>query len=705
MDIKSIVNGMTLKEKIEQLTQIIYSNDNFEEIKERLKRECIGSLILATNSTAGNTTQDRMNIEQLNELQEIAVTYHKIPLLLGRDVIHGHHISLPIPLAMSAAFHPQLVKEGYECVAKEAKNDGINWAFSPMLDVSRDPRWGRIIEGAGEDPYLGERMAEAVVEGFQGKGENIFLAACAKHFVGYGASEGGRDYHRAEISEYSLRNYYLRAFHAAVKSGVATIMNSFNEVSGQPTTSSRFLLTDVLRGEMGFQGFVISDWANVERLVSHGVAKNKEQAAALALNAGLDMDMVSECYYDHLEEAVRDHLVTEETIDTAVERILYVKERLNLFEQPYCVPAPIDLEKHREYARRLEEEAIVLLKNDGHVLPLKGSEKLCVIGDMAQDKDHIVGSWELDYDPQESVSILDGIRKHDENTEYYQFHLPNARMPQRMGDSDAVIIVIGEPKGLTGEGNSIAFIEVDEAEEQMIRFARKFGKKVIGVMAYGRPRALGDVIDLFDAVLYCWHGGSQMGNAVGNILFGKCSPSGKLPVTFLRSTGQIPMFYNAPPLCLEDIYGYYDKSGRCPNYHDEYGSPLFPFGYGMSYTTFSFGDIIADTKEISLEELKGGKDFRISVTVENTGDFDAYETVQCYVRDCFSTMTRPVKELKGFEKVFLKTGEKTQITFGIGWEELGYYRNHDGYVVEKGDFKVYVGDDCMTEESVTISVL
>lgn len=707
MDIKKLIKGMTLKEKIQQLTQITYSNGEFEKIKERLKKECIGSLILTTSSNAGNTEQEQMHAQMLQELQQTAMEYHNIPLLFGRDVIHGHKISLPIPLAMGATFNPQLVKEGYACVAREAKNDGINWTFAPMLDVARDPRWGRIIEGVGEDPYLGERMAEAIVKGFQGEKEQIYMAACAKHFVGYGASEGGRDYHRAEISEYSLWNYYLRPFQAAINSGVATIMNSFSEVNGEPTTASRYLLTEVLRDKMGFDGLVVSDWANVEWLVNQGVAENEEQASALALHAGLDMDMQSQFFYKGLEQAVRDNLVPEEEIDLAVERVLSVKERMGLFEQPYCIPEELDLEKHREYARRLEEEAIVLLKNEHHTLPLQPETKLCIIGNMALDKHNIVGSWELDYDPKESVTILEGISAKSDKVTYCDFENPSvrARMHRCMAECDAVIVVIGEPKSFTGEANSIANIEVDDAQKHMIEFARRFGKRVIGVMAYGRPRALGNVIDLFDAVLYCWHGGSQMGNAVANILFGNCVPSGKLPVSILRSTGQIPMAYNAPPLIVDDVFGYYDRKGYCRSYHDEYGSPLFPFGYGLSYTTFAFGEIHQDAVSYTLKELQKGKKFKVSVTVKNTGNFDAYETVQCYVRDCFARMTRPVKELKGFRKQFLKAGEQTEVTFELGWEELGYYRRQDGYVVEKGDFQIYIGEDCMTEEFVKITVL
>lgn len=705
MNIKDIVKGMTLKEKIQQLTQITYSNGDFEKIKERLKKECIGALVLTTSSNAGNTEQEQMHAQMLQELQETAMEYHNIPLLFGRDVIHGHTISLPIPLAMGATFHPELVKEGYACVAQEAKNDGINWTFAPMLDVASDPRWGRIIEGVGEDPYLGEKMAQAVVEGVQGDKEQIYMAACAKHFVGYGASEGGRDYHRAEISEYSLWNYYLRPFQAAINSGVATVMNSFSEVNGEPTTASRYLLTEVLRDKLGFDGFVVSDWANVEWLVNQGVAENEEQASAMALHAGLDMDMVSQFYYNGLEQAVRDNLVSEAEVDLAVERILQVKERMGLFEQPYTIPEKLDLEKHRAYARRLEEEAIVLLKNEHKVLPLQPEKKLCVIGNMALDKHNIVGSWELDYDPEESVTILEGIQGQSDKVIYCDFDNPSERVHQHMAQSDAVIVVLGEPKRFTGEANSIANIEVDESQKRMIEFARRFGKRVIGVMAYGRPRALGNVIDLFDAVLYCWHGGSQMGNAVANILFGKCVPSGKLPVTLVRSTGQIPMHYNAPPLIVDDVFGYYDRTGYCRSYHDEHGSPLFPFGYGLSYTTFALGAVQKDTEAYTLKEIQEGKKFKISVTVENTGTFDAYETVQCYVRDCFAKMTRPLKELKGFRKIFLKAGEKAEVIFELGREELGYYRRRDGYVVEEGDFKVYIGEDCMTEAFVKITVL
>ncbi len=699
MDIEKLISQMTLKQKIEQLNQINITNQNLAEVREKVKKECFGSLILASNATAGNTEQDAFDIDKINELQKIAMEEHGIPILFGRDVIHGHHICLPVPLALAASFNPDLVQKGYSQVADAAKSEGVNWSFAPMLDVSRDPRWGRIIESPGEDPYLGARMAEAVVKGFQGEDEHWKVAACAKHYIGYGASEGGRDYHRTELSPYSLQNYYLTAFRAAVEAGVGTVMNSFNEISGEPTASSRYLLTDVLRGQLGFEGLVVSDWGAILQLIRQGVAEDEKMAAELAINAGIDMDMVDACYLNNLEKSVQEGKVSMETINTALKRILYVKEKLQLFEKPYFAPIMYDVQEHRETARELAEESAVLLKNDG-ILPLDSSSKLCVIGEMSKDKRDVLGSWSLDCDTSETVTIFDGIHQLCEDAFYYDY--PYGIDKRSVPECEAVIVVIGEGYQYTGEANSIAKLEVDDRQKALIQWARRTRKKVIGIMAFGRPRTLEDVMDDFDAVLYAWHGGSQIGNAVANILFGRVSPSGKLPVTMPRSTGQVPIYYNCPP-SGRDVDGYYNA--QTLNYWDEEGMPLFPFGYGLSYAEFVYGKARADKAELSMETLQNGESFEISVAVTNNSDICAKETVQCYVRDCVASMTRPIKELKAFKKLLIKPRETKEITFKIGWKELGFYNKGDIYIVEKGAFKVYIGENCLTENFVTIQII
>ena len=701
MNIESVLTQMTLKDKICQATQIPYNKNEFETLKERIKKECIGSIILATNATAGNTKQDEINLDKINELQQIAMEYHGIPLLVGRDVIHGHHVCFPVPLAMSASFNPKLMQESYACIAEEAKNDGINWSFAPMLDISRDPRWGRIIESPGEDPYLGEKMAEAVVKGFQGDGDTINIAACAKHYIGYGATEGGRDYHKAEISDYSMRNYYLKPFDAAVKSGCATVMNSFSEVSGEPVASSRYLLTDVLRGELGFNGFVISDWEAIYFLQQQGVAKDKQEAANLAINAGIDMDMVDNCYYDTLEQSVANGAVSIEVLDEAVRRILQIKDQLGLFENPYIESKDYSIESHRQKAKEMACESVVLLKNQNAALPIGVDERICVLGEMAKDKRSILGSWSLDYDINESVSVLEGIKSVSKNAVYYDYF---TQRDTQIASSDTAIVVIGEHFLFTGEARATTSIELSERDKELIRTARKFCKKVIGVLNYARPMALESVADLFDAILYSWHSGSQTGAAVADIVFGRCSPSGKLPVTLPRVTGQIPIYYNCTPPGKYTDFGYYTDQARPQAYCDCLPTPMYPFGFGLNYGEFEYSSILVEKESLSLKEILSGESFVISLNVKNLGTMKAKETVQCYVRDCYASMVRPIKELKAFDKQEYQPGETKQISFKIGMMELGFYRRDGKFAVEPGEFRIYIGSDCTQDNYVTVMV-
>ncbi len=700
MDIEKLIEKMTLREKLLQLSQIMLSEHNIDEMKKLIEKDCYGSLILAAFSTTGNGDFNSLELDKLNEIQKIAVEKHGIPIIYGHDVIHGYKINLPIPLALAATFNPELVKKGYEYVAMESRNDGIRWTFAPMLDVSRDPRWGRIVESTGEDPYLGCKMAEAIVKGFQGE-DDTNVAACAKHYIGYGASEGGRDYHKTEISDYSLRNYYLRAFKAAVDSGVLTVMSSFNEISGQPVSSSKYLLTDVLRGELGFDGFVISDWEAVKQLIRQGVAETDEEAAIMALSAGLDMDMTDNFYVDNLEKSVRDGKLSEEIIDTAVRRVLKVKDKLGLFDNPYAEHIDLPKQEIRDAARKCAAESLVLLKNDNNVLPLKKEETICVMGSMAFDTINIVGSWTADTDYSENVSVYEGLKAKSDNIIQYNCHTPENHTMGNLKQCDKILIVLGEAKAVTGEANSMAKTELTPAQKFVIERAREAGKPVVGVLLFGRPIALENNADYFDALIYAWHPGAQAGNAIADILYGEASPSGRLPVTMPKYSGQIPIYYNCPP-SGRDVDGYYNPNAD--NYRDVTGRPLYPFGYGLTYTTFEYGKINIGESNVSLDDINSGKKVKLSVTVKNTGDFDAAETVQCYIRACKSSMTRPIKELKGFDKLFISKSESKTTEFEIGFDELGFYNGNGKFVVEPGEFKIYIGKDAWCEDCVSLRV-
>lgn len=704
--INELLAKMTLKEKIGQLNQVSIRDSDGEELKDKIRNGEVGSIILACSPLAGNDEHYMADVKVLNDLQKLAVeeSRMKIPVIYGRDVIHGHHTVFPIPLALAASFNMDLIKESYSYISKEAANDGIQWTFAPMLDISRDPRWGRVIESAGEDPYLGMEVARAVVDGFQGEDytKKESLAACAKHYIGYGASEGGRDYHKTEISDYTLRNYYLKAFKAAVDSGVATVMNSFNEIAGQPTTSSKYLLTEVLRGELGFDGFVVSDWGAVQQLEKQGVAENRKDCTKLAINAGIDMDMFDECYSENLEELIKEGLVTQETLDEAVARVLRIKLRFGLFDSPYTTQQNIDRQKHGLKAKEMAEESMVLLKNRGNILPLAENIKLALIGPMVNQKKALFGSWTLDGYEEEVVTIKEGIQ----NT------APGARIITAQHElidemlmvarrADVIVLALGESHLVTGEARSLTNIELPNEQKELLRRVKVLGKPIVGVMCFGRPIALGDTEGYFDAILYAWHSGTQTGNAVGDILFGKVNPSGKTPITFPRTTGQVPIYYNVPG-SGRPVNGYYDD---CMNYVDCQSSPLYPFGYGLSYTEFVYSDLKTDIKFVKSEDIEMGKGFSISVTVKNVGSHAGKEIVECYIRDICASMTRPLRELKGFKKVLIQKGESKEILFTLGKEELGFYNADGKFVLEKGKFEIFVGKDCLTENKLCIEVV
>lgn len=705
---KEILGRMTTGQKIGQLTQMCWSGalsseERNSKLLQLIREDKIGSVILAVNAYAGSDEKTFSDREFIDEMQRVATeeSETKIPLLIGRDVIHGHHIVYPIPLALGASFNFDLIKNAYEDIAEEALYYGINWTYTPMLDISRDPRWGRIIESPGEDPYIGEQMARAVVLGIQGEKLPVKMAACAKHFIGYGASEGGRDYNQTDISDYTMRNYYLKAFKGAVDANVMTFMSSFNEVSGQPTTSSKYLLTDVLKGELGFNGFVISDWGAVAQLINQGVAEDKREAAKLAINAGLDVEMSDSCYSNNLEDLLSSGEVTMETLDEAVLRVLRVKVAMDLFNKPYTEKLIPSIDEHMKRARELARECIVLLKNKDKILPIDKDETFAVAGPMLHDTRAILGSWTLDGDESLSVTVFDGLKSVNKNLfELDCFGSPTNRRPE-FAKCEKVVLVLGESHEVTGEARSLSDISLSEEQKALIKRMKKLGKKVIAVICAGRPLALEDIEEYLDAIVYAWHSGTQTGNAVADIIFGDYSPSGRLPVTFPRVTGQVPIYYNFPP-SGRNVNGYYEKNRIMANYEDLKDSPLYPFGYGLSFTNFEYSNIMTDKCVYTTYEAKEGIQF--AVKVKNTGNYNAKEVIQCYIRDKKSTMTRPIKELKATKKIYLKSGEEKTVTFELRTSDFSYYNANGKFVMENGEFDIFIGENSLTERKTTIRI-
>ncbi len=706
--IEEILSKLTLKEKIGQLNQqeTPIQND-IEVFKEQVRKGEIGSILMSVGATAGNDSQGAISTEFYNELQRIAVEESKsgIPILFGRDVIHGHKTVFPIPLAMTASFNEELISKSYSDIAREASNDSIHWTFTPMLDRSVDPRWGRIIEGPGEDPYLGSAAAKAIVKGLQGENpaDNGKMLACAKHYIGYGASEAGIDYHRTEISDYTLNNYYLPAFKSAIDAGCMTVMSSFNDISGQPVTSSRHYLTEILRERLGFEGFVVSDYDAVDQLIRQGVAETYADCSAMSINAGLDMDMHDKHYLNELESLVEEGRVSVDTVDEAVRRVLRVKLIKGLFDNPYCETKEIDYEKHRADAREMAAESAVLLKNNG-VLPIDKSAKIGLIGPFIYERRSLLGSWMLDGKAEETPNMYEAMKAKSTGTieDVAGTGLGWDSSIKWMDLTDVTVLCLGESWTSTGEHRAVSNIALSPDQIELIKRARAVKKPVVGVLFCGRPIEMDGIADNFDALIYAWHSGSETANAVADIIYGDTVPSGKLPMTIPRKATHIPLYYNitSSGRPVNNYYG--ENAGEC--YVDSIPTPYYPFGYGLSYTEFKYGDIKCEEKEISLESLKNGKEFTLAVDVENVGDFDGKETVQLYIHDNLASMMRPIKELKGFKKVLIKKGETAKIIFNLGYKELGFYLANGEYVVEPGEFTVYVGENSLTERKTAIKI-
>ncbi len=709
LKIEELLNRMSLHEKIGQLNQPeTPTADNMEEFKNKVRRSEVGSVLMSVGATAGNDAQGGISVDFYNEIQRIAVEESKsgIPVLFGRDVIHGHRTVFPIPLAMSASFNGELIEKSYSDIAAEASNDSIHWTFTPMLDLSRDPRWGRIIEGPGEDPYLGSLVARSAVKGLQGDdvSKNGKILACAKHFIGYGASEGGRDYHRTEITDYSLFNYYLPAFRSAVDAGALTVMSSFNDISGQPITNSKYYLTDILREKLGFKGFVVSDYDAVDQLKKQGLADNDYECASMSLPAGLDMDMHDGIYMDNLEKAVEDGLVSEEEINTAVRRVLYVKLKKGLFDNPYCEKQDIDRKKHLEDAREMAAESVVLLKNDG-VLPLDKNKSVCLAGPFIYERRSLLGSWTLDGKESETPNMYEAMKEKCNSAvnDISGVGLSWDSSVKWMCNSDVIVLCLGESWSSTGEHRAVSNISISPEQKLLMEKARQTGKKTVGVLFCGRPVEMQEISDTFDAVVYAWHGGSMCAKAVADILYGDSIPSGRMPMTAVRKATHIPLYYNVTSSGRPVNCYYGENAGDC--YIDSLATPCYPFGYGLSYTKFSYSDIVCNKDKISFDDIKKGEKFTFSIDISNVGEYDGKEVVQLYIHDKKAKMMRPIKELKGINKVFIKKGEKVTARFTLGFSELGYYLPNGEYTVEKGIFEIFIGENSLTDRKVLAEII
>ncbi|MCG2460106.1 beta-glucosidase BglX [Flavobacteriaceae bacterium F89] len=717
-EVESILKRMTLDEKIGQLNLltpgggVATGSVVSKNVEDKIKAGQVGGLFGVTGP------------DKVRRAQEIALKNSrlKIPLLIGSDIIHGYKTTFPIPLALSCSWDMGLLEKVARIAATEATADGINWNFSPMVDIARDPRWGRIAEGAGEDPFLGSAIARAMVKGYQGDdlSRSSTMLACVKHFALYGAAEAGRDYNRVSMDHVTMFNYYFPPYKAAVDAGVASVMTSFNDVDGIPATGNKWLLTDVLRNRWGFKGLVVSDYTSLNEMIAHGLG-DLQQVSALALNAGLDMDMVGEGFLTTLKKSVNEGLVHEEAITQACRLILEAKYKLGLFGDPYRYSdtsrpdKDILTPKHRTAAREIAAHSFVLLKKHNGVLPLKKTAKIALIGPLANNRNNMLGTWAPTGDPQLSVPILDGLKNVAPNAVITYAKGANItddpvmaknvnvfgtrvdidkRSPDIMlkeaialaQRSDVVVAVVGEASEMTGEAASRTDISIPASQKKLIRALVDTGKPVVLVLMSGRPLTIPEEFDLPISILQVWFPGVEAGNAVADVLFGDYNPSGKLTATWPRNVGQIPIYYaeknTGRPATGDEFQKF--KS----NYLDAPNTPLLPFGYGLSYTEFEYSDLVLNKREIGSNES-----ITASVTLKNTGNYDGEEVVQLYLQDVVRSITPPKRELKGFNKVFLKKGESKKVVINLSPEDLKFYNSQLDFVAEPGEFQIYVGTD------------
>lgn len=728
--VEELLGKMTIEEKIGQLNLLtpgggvatgeVVSKD----VGTKIKSGQVGGLF-------GVAGPDRVR-----KAQEIAVNDSRlgIPLLIGSDVIHGYKTTYPIPLGLSASWDMDLVKQAAQMAAREATADGINWNFSPMVDIARDPRWGRISEGAGEDPYLGSKIATAMVAGYQG--DDLAAAhtmlACVKHFALYGAVEAGRDYHSVDMSKIKMFNQYMQPYKAAIDAGAATVMSSFNDVDGVPATGNKWLLTDLLRDQWGFDGFVVSDYTSLNEMIPHGLG-DLQAVSALALKAGLDMDMVGEGFLTTLKKSLDEGKVTEEDITNACRRVLEAKYISGLFDDPYKYldakrpKKDILTEDNRALARKLATRSFVLLKNHNNILPLKKQGKIALVGPLADSRENMLGTWAPTGDFNLAVTILEGFKNVASNAiiEYAKGAnisddvdfaknvnslgeriVIDTRSPEEMlqeavelaKTSDVVVAVVGEATEMSGESSSRTDISIPESQKKLIKALVDTGKPVALVLMSGRPLTIPEELDLPVSILQVWHPGVEAGNAIADVVFGDYNPSGKLTATWPVNVGQIPVYHSVKATGRPaPESGEFQKFRS--NYLDAPNAPLLPFGYGLSYTTFEYGNLKLNKKEIAQ-----GESISATVTVKNTGDFDGEEVVQLYLRDVVRSITPPKRQLKGFDKVMLKKGESKEVSITLSADDLKFYNSQLEFVSEPGEFEVFVGTNSDANLSESFSL-
>ncbi|MCS2321990.1 beta-glucosidase BglX [Bacteroides fragilis] len=714
--IDQLMKKMTLEEKIGQLNlpvtgEITTGQAKSSDVAKRIRNGEVGGLF------------NLKGVERIREVQRQAVEESRlgIPLLFGMDVIHGYETIFPIPLGLSCTWDMKAIEESARIAAVEASADGISWTFSPMVDVSRDPRWGRVSEGNGEDPFLGAAIARAMIRGYQGKdmSRNDEIMACVKHFALYGASEAGRDYNTVDMSRQRMFNEYMLPYQAAVEAGVGSVMASFNEVDGVPATGSKWLMTDVLRKQWGFDGFVVTDYTGINEMIDHGMG-DQQTVAALALNAGVDMDMVSDAFSGTLKKSVEEGKVSAAAIDAACRRILEAKYKLGLFDDPYkyCdVNRPkkqIFTKEHRAIARKTASESFVLLKNEG-VLPLSKKGTIAVVGPLANTRSNMPGTWSVAAVLDNAPSLVEGLREvvgdrakvvtakgsnligdadYEKRATMFgrELHRDNRTDRELLDEAlkvaagvDVIVAALGESSEMSGESSSRTNLEMPDVQRALLQELLKTGKPVVLVLFTGRPLVLTWEEEHVPAILNVWFGGSEAAYAISDVLFGDVNPSGKLTATFPQNVGQIPLFYNHKNTGRPLQEGRWFEKFRS-NYLDVSNEPLYPFGYGLSYTTFAYSDI-----HLSSTEMSADGELTATVTVTNTGSRDGAEVVQLYIRDLVGSVTRPVKELKGFEKIFLKAGESRKVSFSITPELLKFYNYDLQFVCEPGDFDVMIG--------------
>ncbi|HLO82419.1 MAG TPA: beta-glucosidase BglX [Chitinophagaceae bacterium] len=725
--VADLMKKMTLDEKIGQLNLLTDGggvptgsvvNTNVET---KIKEGKVGGLFGITG------------VEKIRRAQEIAVTGSrlKIPLIFGLDIIHGYRTTFPIPLAMASSWDMKLIEKSARTASLEATADGLNWAYSPMVDIARDPRWGRVAEGSGEDPYLGSLIAKAMVRGYQGNdlADKTTLMACVKHYALYGAAEAGRDYNTTDMSRLRMYESYFPPYKAAVEAGAGSIMSSFNEIDGIPATANKWLMTEVLRKQWGFSGFVVTDYTSINEMIDHGLG-DLQTVSAMALKAGIDMDMVGEGFLSTLKKSLQEGKVTQKEIDDACRRVLEAKYKLGLFDDPfrYCdlnrAKTEITSADKKAVARDLAIHSQVLLKNDNNILPLKKSGTIALVGPMADNKD-MLGTWAVGGIAANAVPITTGIRNavgSSVNIIYakganitddpvlarnaqvfgktFDIGSPQAQLDeavQAANKADIVVAVVGESSEMTGEAASRSEISLPASQRNLLEALAKTGKPLVVVLMTGRPLAIVRESELANAMLLTWFGGDETGNAVADVLFGAYNPSGKLPMTFPRNVGQVPIYYSHKKTGRPQGDGPTQKFRS--NYLDVSNEPLYPFGYGLSYTSFNYSEV-----KLSSNKMTKGQTVKATVTVTNSGNFDGEEVVQLYINDPVASVTQPVKKLVGFQKISLKKGESRDISFNITEEELKFYNNDLKRIVEPGEFHVYIGTSSSNAKKATFNL-